>query len=48
MGFFNHCITCKHIEEEHATDAPEGEQECMHENEDGTLCTCENYEWDGE
>ena len=45
MGLFNHCKTCSHIEEDHAMDAPEGEQECMAECED-TLerCDCENFE----
>jgi len=41
MGLFNNC-TCGHIEEEHAMDAPEGEQECLAED-----CECENFEFDG-
>ena len=38
MGLFRYC-KCGHIEEEHAMDAPEGEEECM---EGG--CGCENFE----
>ncbi len=30
---------CGHIEEEHAMDAPEGEQECLEED-----CLCEQFE----
>jgi hypothetical protein len=37
MVLFNHC-SCGHIEEDHAMDAPEGEQECMAED-----CDCEDY-----
>lgn len=39
MGLFVHCRNCGHIEEDHATDAPEGEQECMAEG-----CDCPNFE----
>lgn len=38
MGLFRYC-KCGHIEEEHAMDAPEGEQECMEE-----ACDCKNFE----
>ena len=38
MGLFRTC-KCGHIEEEHAMDAPEGEQECLAED-----CDCENFE----
>ena len=38
MGLFRIC-KCGHIEEEHAMDAPEGEQECLAEG-----CDCENFE----
>lgn len=38
MGLFRYC-KCGHIEEEHAMDAPEGEQECLEEG-----CDCENFE----
>ncbi len=38
MGLFVHCAECGHIEEDHATDAPEGEQECFEED-----CDCENF-----
>lgn len=39
MGMFNIC-TCGHVEEDHATDAPEGEQECMKES-----CDCDDFNW---
>lgn len=38
MGLFFTC-KCGHIEEEHAMDAPEGEQECLAEG-----CDCPNFE----
>ena len=38
MGLFRYC-KCGHIEEEHAMDAPEGEQECLEDD-----CFCENFE----
>jgi len=40
MGLFRQC-KCGHIEEEHAMDAPEGEQACQAEG-----CDCENFEPD--
>ena len=33
------CKNCEHVEEDHAMDAPEGEQEC---NAEG--CACSNFE----
>jgi len=39
MQLFTHCQVCDHIEEDHAMDAPEGEQECLAED-----CDCENFE----
>lgn len=39
MILFRHCRNCGHIEEDHAMDAPEGEQECMAEG-----CDCPNFE----
>ena len=48
MGLFRICV-CGHAEEEHAMDAPEGEHECLAEDEStGENCDCENFEWDGE
>jgi len=44
MGLFRYCRSCGHIEEDHAMDAPEGEQECMFESEDGEACDCPNFE----
>ncbi|GAH16814.1 unnamed protein product [marine sediment metagenome] len=43
MSLFRHCRVCGHIEEDHAIDAPDEEQECMAED-----CNCENFEieWD--
>ncbi len=42
---FKHCVDCDHIEEDHAIDAPEGEQECMWRDEDtDEPCTCVNFE----
>ena len=43
MPLFRQCKNCGHIEEEHAMDAPEGEQECLAEG-----CDCENFEPDDE
>ena len=43
MPLFRQCRTCGHIEEDHATDAPEGEQVCLAEG-----CDCENFEPDDE
>lgn len=37
-GLFRVC-KCGHIEEDHAMDAPEGEQECLAED-----CSCEEFE----
>lgn len=46
MRLFKYC-TCGHLEEEHAMDAPEGQQECMHQDEEtDKQCDCENFEWD--
>ena len=47
MGLFEHCANCGHIEEDHAMDAPEGEQECMayfEDEETGNRCPCPNFE----
>ena len=38
MGLFINC-KCGHIEEEHAMDLPESEQECLAED-----CKCKNFE----
>lgn len=38
MDLYDECQTCQHIEEAHAIDAPDGEQEC---NEEG--CRCRQY-----
>jgi len=43
MPLFRQCKNCGHVEEEHATDAPEGEQVCLAEG-----CDCENFEPDDE
>jgi len=39
IKLFDECPNCGHIEEDHAMDAPEGEQEC---NVEG--CNCKNFE----
>ncbi len=39
MSLFIHCKNCGHIKEDHAIDAPEGEQECLAEG-----CDCPNFE----
>lgn len=36
---FVYCVRCGHEEDIHATDAPEGEQECLEEG-----CDCPNFE----
>ena len=38
MQLFKYCENCEHIEEDHAMDAPKGEQECLNEN-----CDCQNF-----
>ncbi len=39
MTLFVNCRKCGHVEEDHAMDAPKGEQECMAEG-----CDCDNFE----
>ncbi|KKN16513.1 hypothetical protein LCGC14_0975240 [marine sediment metagenome] len=39
---FDYC-TCGHTKEDHALDAPPGEQECNY-IEDDTACTCGQFE----
>ena len=41
MNLFDYCI-CGHEEERHATDAPEGQWECLDED-----CKCLNFEFGG-
>ena len=43
MSLFRECQNCGHVEEEHAMDAPVGEQECLAEG-----CGCQNFEPDQE
>lgn len=45
MELFRTC-KCGHIEEEHAMDAPEGEQECLAEGCDTEGCDCQQFEED--
>jgi len=41
MELFTYC-TCGHPEEDHAMDAPEGEQECLSEG-----CQCKDFNNEG-